>query len=307
MDSTAIPTPITPITKIPLITPIFNKINDIYTKTTYLEKYGGSLIFTIFAILIVLFYFIYLSIQNNKELIKKDWAINKCNPLYMPFAGTIMEPKDMSNMEFTIQNFSQCSEIMLKDIIQVALAPIEFAFILISAFVSILTGVVTSLMGAIASFRNTGIKKESKKALEKQTMFASILSKLTTKIKDTLNKGEGVLTTILFVFISAYKAGASVFHAILLGETIIVFWMLIGLVAAWVLWLLLMLILFGTAFKWIVIPIALTIIYIVFTIILLVLILFTASVIVKSGTGFGSGSGRVNKSFQHIGTTLTPE
>ena len=56
MDSTSIPTPITQLTP---ITPIFNKINEIYIKTTYLEKYGGSLIFTIFAIIVVLLYFTY--------------------------------------------------------------------------------------------------------------------------------------------------------------------------------------------------------------------------------------------------------
>ena len=65
MDSTSIPTPITQITP---ITPIFNKINEIYIKTTYLEKYGGSLIFTIFAILIVFFYFIYWSFPQTFRL-----------------------------------------------------------------------------------------------------------------------------------------------------------------------------------------------------------------------------------------------
>ena len=42
MDSKAIPTPITqitPVTPITPIIPIFKKINDIYVKTTYLEKY----------------------------------------------------------------------------------------------------------------------------------------------------------------------------------------------------------------------------------------------------------------------------
>ena len=56
MDSAAIPTPITQITP---ITPIFNKINDIYVKRTYLERYGGSVLFAIFAILVVAFYFVY--------------------------------------------------------------------------------------------------------------------------------------------------------------------------------------------------------------------------------------------------------
>jgi len=281
MDYNSIPTPITQITP---ITPIFNKINEIYVKTTYLEKYGGSLIFTIFAILIVLFYFIYLNIQNNKEIVKKDWATNKCSPLYMPFAGSIMEPKDMSNMEFTIQNFSQCSEIILKDIIQVALAPLEAASILISASVSILTGVTTSLMGAISNFRSNGIEKQTKGAVEKQTSFSSILTKVVAKVRSALKKGEGVLSTLFFVFFSAYKAASSVFYVILLGESVILILMYIAVYIAWGIYLFLMVFFFtipvAGAYLWV--PIGLTVIYVAFMIMIIVLIIFTASIIAKT-------------------------
>jgi hypothetical protein len=281
MDYNSIPTPITQITP---ITPIFNKINEIYVKTTYLEKYGGSLIFTIFAILIVLFYFIYLNIQNNKEIVKKDWATNKCSPLYMPFAGSIMEPKDMSNMEFTIQNFSQCSEIILKDIIQVALAPLEAASILISASVSILTGVTTSLMGVISNFRSNGIEKQTKGAVEKQTSFSSILTKVVAKVRSALKKGEGVLSTLFFVFFSAYKAASSVFYVILLGESVILILMYIAVYIAWGIYLFLMVFFFtipvAGAYLWV--PIGLTVIYVAFMIMIIVLIIFTASIIAKT-------------------------
>ena len=281
MDSTAIPTPITQITP---ITPIFNKINDIYVKSTYLERYGGSVIFAIFAILVVACYFVYLNIQNNKEIVKKDWATNKCNPLYMPFAGSIMEPKDMSKMEYTIKNFSECSETILKDIIQVALAPIEAASILISASVSILTGITTNLMGAISNFRINSLQKETKKTAERQAEFSSILTKIMAKIRSALNKGEGILTTILFVFFSAYKAAASVFYVILYGESIILLIMYAVLYVAWLIYFFLMIGVFtipiAKLYLWV--PIGLTVIYVAFMIMILVLIVFTASVIAKT-------------------------
>jgi hypothetical protein len=233
---------------------------------------------------IVACYFVYLNIQNNKEIVKKDWATNKCNPLYMPFAGMIMEPKDMTNMEFTIKNFSECSETILKDIIQVALAPIEAASILISASISILTGVTTNLMGAISNFRVQTVQKETTKAAETQTEFSSILTKVITKIKSTLKKGEGILTTILFVFFSAYKAAASVFYVILYGETLILLIMYIVLYAAWILYLLFLAFFvtapIGMAYLWV--PIGLTVIYVAFMIMILVLVIFTASVIAKT-------------------------
>ncbi len=290
MDSKAIPTPITqitpitPVTQVTPIIPIFKKINDIYVKSSYLEKYGGSVIFTIFAILIVFFYFIYLNIQNNKEIVKKDWANNKCSPKYLPFAGTIMEPKDMSNMEYTIKNFSECSEIILKDIIQVALAPLEAASILISASVTILTGVTTNIMGAIAGFRSNTIQKGTKDVAEKQTVFSSILAKVIGKVRSALKKGEGILTVIFYVFFSAYKAAASVFYVILFGEAIILLIMSAVMFAAWAIYIFLMVFFFtipiAGIYLWV--PVGLTIIYVAFMIMILVLVIFTASVIAKT-------------------------
>ena len=290
MDSKSITTPITQITQITPVTPvtpiipIFKKINDIYVKSSYLEKYGGSVIFTIFAILIVFFYFIYLNIQNNKEIVKKDWANNKCSPAYLPFAGVIMEPKDMSNMEYTIKNFSECSEVILKDIIQVALAPLEAASILISASVTILTGVTTNIMGAIAGFRSNTIQKGTKDVAEKQTVFSSILAKVVGKVRSALNKGEGILTVIFYVFFSAYKAAASVFYVILFGEAIILLIMFAVLYIAWGIYIFLMVFLFtipiAGLYLWV--PIGLTIIYVAFMIMILVLVIFTASVIAKT-------------------------
>ena len=287
MDSKAIPTPITqitPVTPVTPIIPIFKKINDIYVKSSYLEKYGGSVIFTIFAILIVFFYFIYLNIQNNKEIVKKDWANNKCSPKYLPFAGTIMEPKDMSNMEYTIKNFSECSEVILKDIIQVALAPLEAASILISASVTILTGVTTNIMGAIAGFRSNTIQKGTKDVAEKQTVFSSILAKVVGKVRSALKKGEGILTVIFYVFFSAYKAAASVFYVILFGEAIILLIMSAVMFAAWAIYIFLMVFFFtipiAGLYLWV--PVGLTIIYVAFMIMILVLVIFTASVIAKT-------------------------
>ena len=279
MDPSDITTPITPITQ------IFDKVNEIYIRKTYLERYGGSVIFAIFAILLVIFYFIYLNIQNNKEIVKKDWATNKCNPLYMPFAGLIMDPKDMSMSEYTIKNFSECSETILKDILQVALAPIEAASILIAASISILTGITTSLMGAISNFR-LNFKTESTKASAIQTDFATILTKIITKSRSALSKGEGVLATILFMFFSAYKAATSVFHVILYGEAIILLLMYGSLIAAWVIWLFLAWLFppigWTIAAGYIWVPIGLTVIYVACMIMVLVLVIFTASIIDKT-------------------------
>ena len=105
------------------------------------------------------------------------------------------------------------------------------------------------------------------------------------ELKDQLyNKGEGILNTILHIFFSAYKAGASVFYVILLGESIILILMAVGLYAAWAIWLFLILFVFtiplAGLYLWI--PVGLTVIYVAFMIMILVLVVFTASVIEKT-------------------------
>ena len=282
-----------PVTETTFITPIFNKINDIYLKKSYLERYGGSVIFAIVAIIIVAFYFIYLNIKNDKEIIKKDWAVNKCNPKYMPFAGMIIEPKDMSNTEYAIKNFAECSETILKDIIQIVLAPVEAASILISASISILTGVSKSLMQALSLFREVSVKKPAKEIYEKQAVLGSVLTQVTAKIKDTLNRGEGILATILYVFFSAYKAGSSVFYVILWGEAIILFIMYGVLIFLWLLVAFFVWFFAPVSFLWLKIAVALTVIYLAFMIMILVLIIFTRQVIDKSEEG-GISSGSDN-------------
>ena len=281
----AAPSVAVPVTETTFITPIFNKINDIYLKKSYLERYGGSVIFSIVAIIIAALYFVYLNIKNDKEIVKKDWAVNKCNPKYMPFAGMIMEPKDMSNMEYTIKNFAECSETILKDIIQIALAPVEAASILISASVSILTGISKSLMQALSLFRESAVKKPITEIYQKQAVLGSVLTQVTAKIRAALNKGEGILATILYVFFSAYKAGSSVFYVILWGEAIILFimfgvllfvWALVGFFVWW---------LAPVSLIWFYIAVGLTVIYLAFMVMILVLIIFVRQVIDKSEDG----------------------
>jgi hypothetical protein len=139
-------------------------------------------------------------------------------------------------------------------------------------------------MGAIAGFRTNTVQKETKDVAERQTVFSSILAKVTHKIKAALNKGEGILSTIFYVFFSAYKAAASVFYVILLGETLILIIMYACLFGAWAIYIFLMVFFFTVPiaglYLWV--PIGLTVIYLAFMIMILVLIIFTASVIAKT-------------------------
>ena len=264
--------------------PIIDNVNKIYQKSTYLEKYGGSLIFSIFAVLGVALYFVYLHLKNNSEIIKKDWNKHRCSPLYIPFAGMIMNPKNMSKLDFTTENFSGCFELLLKEIMQVVLAPLEAASILISASVSILMGVMNSFAEALANLRGVLLENTGGTA-DKQTELVSIITKFSVKIKSALAKGQGILITILYIFFSVYKIISSSFYVLLVGSSIVLGVMFAVLILVWSVYIYFFLIpfvgsLIASAYLWV--PVGLTLIYVSFMIMVLVVVVFTANVIRKT-------------------------
>lgn len=89
---------------------IGKRIEKIYEKTTYLEKYGGSVFFTLLIFGGISIYKARLSILNNIEPIKNNWALKRCSPFVIPFAGMINAPPGKSEFVFATENFSFCLE-----------------------------------------------------------------------------------------------------------------------------------------------------------------------------------------------------
>jgi hypothetical protein len=265
---------------------IYYGVNKIYQKSTYLERYGGSVIFSIFAILGVALYFTYLHLMNNSGLIKKDWNKNRCNPLYIPFAGLIMNPTNMSKFQYTADNFSNCFQVILQDIMEVILVPLEAASVLISASVSILSGVINSFMVAIANLRDFLLDSSGGTA-QKQTAISTLLTEFTVKIKSALGKGQGIIMTILYIFFSVYEVISSSFYVLLVGSSIILGVMYAVLLIAWGLYIYFVLIpIVGLAISsiYIWLPVGLTVIYVAIMVVVLIVVVFTAGVISKTNT-----------------------
>jgi hypothetical protein len=264
--------------------PIIDNVNKIYQQSTYLEKYGGSVVFSVFAILGVAIYFVYLHIKNNSALIKKDWSTYRCHPLYIPFAGLIMNPTNMSKLDYTTENFSDCFQVLLKDIMEVVLVPLEAASVLISASISILSGIMNSFADAIANLRDN-LLDNSVGAGQKQTELSTIITKFTVKIKSALAKGQGILLTIVYIFLSVYEIISSSFYVLLVGSSVVLAIMFSVLLIVWGVYIYFFLIpfvgeLIASAYLWL--PVGLTVIYVSFMIMVLVVVVFTAGVITKT-------------------------
>jgi hypothetical protein len=265
-------------------TPLTTAVNKLYEKTSYLDRYGGSLVVAAFTIIGVCMFFTYSYLKNHSDVIKNNWQQNRCNPLYIPFAGIIINPKNMSKHEYATNNFFHCFGILLKDIVEVALAPIEAASILIAASVSLIVGTMNSLMGAILYLRNSlanGFGLLGNRSLNALT----IVTKLSLLASNSFNQSQGILVTIMYIFFTAYDLLASFFYILILAALLFLAVALAIMIYAWLLFIIISNIwivgwFFGPIFLFI--AIGLTLAFVVVLIMVIVVIVFTLSVMKKS-------------------------
>ena len=87
---------------------ISTKINLLYSTSGYMNKYGTDVWTTVIICLAFIVFINYYYYINVLEVVKADWPNQRCNPLFLPFAGFIKKPTDMSNLEYTSSNFNSC-------------------------------------------------------------------------------------------------------------------------------------------------------------------------------------------------------
>ena len=94
-----------------------DNIENIYNKSGYLDKYGGSIIACVLLLLAFFCVFSYLYVMNHIKPIKSNWANERCNPQVIPFAGLINAPPGESKIKFTADNFSACTTTILASVV----------------------------------------------------------------------------------------------------------------------------------------------------------------------------------------------
>jgi hypothetical protein len=190
----------------------------------------------------------------------------------------------MSKLDYTTENFSDCFQVLLKDIMEVILVPLEAASVLISASVSIMSGIMNSFANAIANLRDELLDNTVATA-QKQTEITTLITLFIVKIKSALAKGQGILITIVYIFLSVYEIISSAFYVLLVGSSIVLAIMFVLLLIVWGVYIYFFLIpfvgeLIASAYLWL--PVGLTVIYVSFMIMVLVVVVFTAGVITKT-------------------------
>jgi hypothetical protein len=192
-----------------------NEINKLYNKAGFLDKYGGSLWLSIIIIIIMFLAISYYKVLNNIQPIKADWINQRCSPSVMPFAGIINPPdsNEMTAFEFTSNNFTNCIQSILQDIIGVFLAPFYYLVKVIGNSINIAENAVQSIRGLSDSMRNS-MMKVSTEIMGRILNIIIPLQTILMKVKDTMNKTQGVMTASIFTLFGIYDTLRSAVGAI---------------------------------------------------------------------------------------------
>ena len=123
----------------------------------------------------------------------------------MPFAGIINKPPDKTAMDFTSENFMQCTTQILSGIVSYFMQPYYFITGLITKIVKVLQKAVDMIRFVMEYIR-----------FQAEKTFSIIIGRIVnvmvpvrlilTKIKDTLQKTIGVAVTGLYTVYGAYLA-----------------------------------------------------------------------------------------------------
>ena len=190
-----------------------NKIKKMYDKLTYFDQYGGSFILFIIITLIIIILISYFHTMINVQPIIDDWANQRCNPIYLPFAGFITRPEGVSISDYTAENFTYCSQNILSSITGFAVQPLTLITQSLQSVANIVKNEIQSIRTMFAKIRSSmqGISEE---IMGRLMNIMIPLMQIIISFKDLVSKIQGTMTAGLFTLLGSYYALKALMGAI---------------------------------------------------------------------------------------------
>ena len=191
--------------------PIIERLNYLYGDKTFSGLYGIDIIKVCVVIFIFMSAVTYFQIQNKLLQVKRDWPEYRCRPDVMPFAGWINAPDGVSPMEYTKQNFMECSSNSTKGVFD---RPMSMVY----AIFNVVMGIFKNILEVIEKFRI--LFNRMRDALKNifLTVFYRIqnilipIQNMLIKMVDFFEKIKGILATFLLTFVGVLWSLYSYFN-----------------------------------------------------------------------------------------------
>jgi len=212
--------------------PIIERLNYLYGDNTFSGRYGIDIIKVCVVIFIFMSAVTYFQIQNKLMDVKRDWPEYRCRPDVMPFAGWINAPDGVSPMEYTKQNFVECSANTTKGLVESRVSMIYMIF-------NVIMGIFKNILEVIEKFRLLFNKMRDALKNIFLTVFYRIqnilipIQNMLIKMVDFFEKIKGILATFLLTFVGVLWSFYSLIGSIYELVIIILVVMLIVIIVLW--------------------------------------------------------------------------
>ena len=183
---------------------IDNKIINLYEKSKYFKIYGLDFWIVVVFIILTIFLTAYIYILNHFKEVKQNWKNERCNPLYMPFAGMITSENGKLNMEYTSENFKFCNNKFIKKAEKEAMDPIYFMTDTINNIFDELKNAWLVIAGTINLLKNK-LGQLFQIIVERLIAILIPIQNIFIKIKDIISKMTGSLVASIYTFYNLYK------------------------------------------------------------------------------------------------------
>ena len=174
-----------------------NPISKLYANLTYYDQYGSSVWLIVLILLCLLLVMAYCYIVPNIESIKDDWVMQRCKPYILPFAGIINKPDDSTMMDFTSENFTYCTQNIIKSVTAEALIPLTFITNFLQETVDAVSEAINSIRAMFDKVR-TFFKQITQELMGRLMNVMIALQQIIIGVRDFMAKMQGTLTATLF-------------------------------------------------------------------------------------------------------------
>jgi len=212
--------------------PLVDRVNYLYGDNTFTGRYGIDIIKVCLVIFFVMSAITYLQIQNKLLEVKRDWPEYRCRPDVMPFAGWINAPDGVSPLEYTKQNFMECSANSTKGVFD---RPMSMVYVIFN----VIMGVFKNILEVIERLRL--LFNRMRDALK--SIFLSVFYRIQNviipvqtmliKMVDFFEKIKGILATFLLTFVGVLWSFYSLIGSVYEMMIIILVVMIIIIIVLW--------------------------------------------------------------------------
>lgn len=211
-----------------------NNIQHIYENLNYFDQYGASVISVVIITMIVIVLVAYCYAKTNIQPIVNDWANQRCKPYFIPIAGFISKPDNMTATDYTLQNFNYCAQNILTSITGDMLQPLTFITNMLNTTVTDATGDMNSIRAMFDKVR-TFFQTITQEIMGRLMNIMIPLQQIIISFKDMVGKIQGTMTAGLFTLLGSYYTLQSMMGAIAefiiiiliaLAVMIVIFWLI---------------------------------------------------------------------------------